>query len=165
MKLINILLFSFALMSGCSHELSSMPATSLEKISDWNLINKISNEKWHKEKIIDFFGNPDKILNEKPSYVEYLIYNDSALKIQKWSFEIKEKSQLSHVTFIPNISNRVLFTVEQVMLNWGKECQKKTDIDLKQHFLKKVYFLDCGSSRRAYLNLKGEVTSLSIKVK
>lgn len=131
-------------------------------INVWDLINKIENEKWTKNKILSYFGEPRQTYNEE---TETLIYDDKNLGYQNWAFETKKDGALISFTFIPNISNRDNFTYDKIIEKWGKDCKKKIETDLTQHFIRKIYSLDCDKNRHASLNRYNEVMSLYVEIK
>lgn len=162
-----ICLIIIALMAiSCSHinvDKNSQDVTV--KNQDWILIEKIETERWNKDKIISFLGVPNKVYNDDKKSIQYLIYNDTNTGYQEWSFGVQKSGSLNYITFIPNISNEDNFTTEKIIKIWGKSCNKKTEMDLTQHFIKKIYYIDCGHGHRAYLDNHNEVTSLSIELK
>jgi hypothetical protein len=164
-KIISFLVVLF-LASSCSQVVPQ--AKSQKDISaktNWELVKDIEKERWNKIKLLNYFGNPKEILTDSKNKLSYLIYEDKEVKLQNWSFGIDANDELVSFTFIPNINNENNFTIDEIKKNWSSECIKKTQTDLSQHFIKKIYYLDCGTNRRSYLSNHDEVKSLSIKLK
>ncbi len=156
----------FLCLIGCSkNQISSnpIPRAKVDQLN-WELIDQIEAEKWNKEKLLRFFGQPNEIINEKNNANKYLIYDDPNSGHQRWSFEINKNLDLTHITFIPDFSNGENFTEKKINEKWGSSCKRKKDIDKTQHFIKYIYYLDCGEIHRAYFNNHNEVISLSIKI-
>ena len=57
----------FLCLIGCSkNQISSnpIPRAKVDQLN-WELIDQIEAEKWNKEKLLRFFGQPNEIINEK----------------------------------------------------------------------------------------------------
>lgn len=166
MRIIIILILIFPTIFSCSFNKNSIEAEEKSSIKDeWDLISKIEKEKWNKEKIIKIFGKPGKIYNEEKDPSESLIYYDLKLDYQNWAFDIKKDGSLEGFLFIPNYSNRKNFSQEIIKSKWKEDCVKKVETDLSQHFIRKIYYLQCGEYKRVDLTNHDEVTSLSIQIK
>ena len=152
-----IILFALFLIVSCTHEKIH------ENQDEWGLINKIEIEKWNKEKIIGFLGAPDDIHEDEKQKVNFLIYNYPQSNHQKWSFEISKDGELRNITFLPNSSNRKKFSSEKLSSVWNS-CVEKKSTDNSQHYIRYIYFLECGKKHKAYKNKIGEVTSISIEL-
>jgi hypothetical protein len=131
---------------------------------DWEAIEKIESERWNKEKIISVLGTPDGIINDKQQVSDILFYNYPKSNYQQWGFEVSGSNALLSITFVPASFNRKDFTIKAVIKKWGTSCTKKKEVDSSQHFIKNIYYLDCGKKHRAYLNRYDEVTSLGISL-
>jgi hypothetical protein len=129
---------------------------------DWEAIEKIESERWSREKIISVLGIPHEIIKNKKQMSDILFYNYPQSNHQQWGFEVSGNNSLLGITFIPTSFNRKDFTIGTVTQKWGASCAKKKEVDSSQHFVKNIYYLDCGKNHRAYLNKYGEVTSLAI---
>lgn len=161
-----ILLFVISfLVAACSLEsIETNAKYKTEDNDDWSIISKIESERWNKKDLISNLGVPHKRNKEKNEMSEFLIYNYIQSNHQKWGFEIDEKGNVISITFIPNISNNENFTLEKIAQKWGASCVKKKEVDSSQHFVRNIYYLDCGKKRRAYFNRYDEVTSLAVDV-
>lgn len=155
-----LILISLVIIS-CNHTPLMQEDQNVVK-AEWDLINKIENEKWTQIKILSYFGEPQKIYKEA---TDTMIYYDKNKGYQNWAFEINKDGSLISITFIPNILNRVNFTYDEIIQKWGKECTKKIATDLTQHFIKKIYTLECEKNRHANLNRYDEIMSLYIQIK
>ncbi len=164
MKNYFILIFVICALPACTYKTLALQSPRPENVNEWELIKKISVEKMSKENLISYLGAPYSVLKDKNDSIEYFIYQDTSLNVQKWSIEFQQNGKLSRVTFFPNVSNRENFTIEKVIENWGKNCIRKKDIDKNQHFVMNIYYLDCESQRRAYLNNHDEISSLSLTI-
>ena len=131
---------------------------------DWGIIEKIESERWSREKIIGVLGNPHEIVKDKKQTLDILFYNYAQSNYQQWSFEVSKSDELLSITFVPTSFNREEFTIGTVTQKWGASCVKKKEVDSSQHFIRNIYYLDCGKKHRAYLNKYDEVTSLVIDV-
>ncbi len=131
---------------------------------DWDAIEKIESERWNREKIISVFGTPHEIIKDKQRVSDILFYNYPQSNHQQWGFEVSGSNTLLSITFVPAAFNRKDFTIETVIKKWGTSCAKKKEGDSSQHFIKNIYYLDCGKKHRAYLNRYDEVTSLGVSV-
>ncbi|MDD4975569.1 MAG: hypothetical protein PHY93_14525 [Bacteriovorax sp.] len=166
MRIIVLFILILSTIFSCSFNKNSIEAVEKSSIKDeWDLISKIEKEKWNKEKIIKIFGIPGKIYNEEKDPSESLIYYDLKLGYQNWAFDIKKDGSLEGFLFIPNFSNRKNFSQEIIKSNWKEDCVKKVETDLSQHFIRKIYYLQCGKYKRVDLTNHDEVTSLSIQIK
>lgn len=131
---------------------------------DWEAIEKMQSERWSREQIISVFGPPHEMIKDNGQKSDMLFYNYPQSNHQQWSFEFSGNNSLLNITFVPTIFNRKDFTIGIITQKWGSSCVKKKEIDSSQHFVKNIYFLDCGKNRRAYLNRYDEVTSLAINI-
>jgi hypothetical protein len=86
----------------CSkNQISNSQSSKIRKYqTSWDLIYLIETEKWNKEKLLAFFGQPNEIVDEKNSAGEYLIYDDLNSGHQRWSFGINTKQELTEITFV-----------------------------------------------------------------
>lgn len=131
---------------------------------DWEAIEKIESERWSREKIISVLGTPHEIIKDEQQVSDILFYNYPQSNHQQWGFEVSRSNTLLSITFVPASFNRKDFTIETVTQKWGTSCAKKKEVDSSQHFVRNIYYLDCGKKHRAYLNRYDEVTSLAISV-
>jgi hypothetical protein len=153
----NIIFLTF--IFGCTtHTLVSDKINKQE--NEWELLNKIKNEKWNNEKLTAVFGPPNSILREGKNNKAYWIYLDKNLDIQKWSIGFSPDGKIFSITFFPNISNRDLFTKENTKNYWGNSCLEKKEQINNKEFIDNIYFMDCGEGRRVYLNNLKEISSL-----
>ncbi|NOT77599.1 MAG: hypothetical protein HOP07_01200 [Bacteriovoracaceae bacterium] len=129
---------------------------------DWAMIEKIESEKWSREKVVSFLGEPHKVMSDKKDKFEALFYNYPRTNHQQWSFEFSKENALLNITFVPTTINREDFTISSITQKWGVICTKKKEVDTSMHFIRNIYYLDCGKNHRAYLNRYDEVTSLTI---
>jgi hypothetical protein len=154
------------LASSCSQIVSQTESQKNVSVkTNWELVKDIEKERWNKTKLLNYFGNPKETLADSKNKLGYLIYEDKEVKLQNWSFGIDSNDELVSITFIPNINNEDNFTIDEIKKNWSSECIRKTQTDLSQHFIKKIYYLECGPNRRIYLSNHDEVKSLSIELK
>lgn len=161
----NITLIFVLLIVSCSkNQVKENGSRKAMLNDDWTFIEKIESEKWNKEKLVNIFGTPSEVIEDKKKILELLVYDYPQLGHQKWGFEIDEKEKVVSITFVPNISNDENFTLEKITHKWGASCTKKKEIDSSQHFVRNIYYLDCGKNHRAYLNKYDEVTSLAINI-
>jgi hypothetical protein len=166
MKKITSFLVVLFLASSCSQIVSQTESQKNVSIkTSWELVKNIEKERWNKAKLLNYFGSPKETLIDSKNKLSYLIYEDTEVKLQNWSFGIDSNNELVSFTFIPNLNNENNFTIDEIKKNWSSECIKKTQTDLSQHFIKKIYYLECGPNRRSYLSNQDEVKSLSIKLK
>ena len=158
------LIFLFLFMS-CSK--AQVKDNQLQKIiinDDWSLINKIESEKWNKKILISNLGIPNEVIEDKKQASDLFVYDYPQVNHQKWGFEVSKDGKIFNITFIPNASTRESFTIEKIIQKWGTSCVKKKEVDSSQHFVRKIYYLECEKNRRAYLNKYNEVTSLAINI-
>jgi hypothetical protein len=159
-KLVSILIFIIA----CSkitprHEEHSQ---RINPNNDWAILNELELNTVNKEYVLNIFGTPREVFNDEKKKIEYLIYDDVQTKRQKWSLGINNIGKLTSITFIPNYTNREAFPLEILKNKWGEKCIKKKDVDISQHFIRNIYYLDCGEKYRAYLDKNDEVMNISI---
>lgn len=165
MKKIIVLTTLFCLIACSKNQISNSQSSKTRKYrASWDLIYQIETEKWNKEKLLAFFGQPNEIVDEKNSAGENLIYDDPNSGHQRWSFGINSKQELTDITFIPDTGDGENFTEKEIIEKWGKNCQRKKDIDSTQHFVRYIYHLDCNEKHRAYFNNHNEVTSIWIQL-
>ena len=165
MKKIIALITLFCLVSCSKNQISNSQFSKIREYrSSWELIYQIETEKWNKEKLLAFFGQPNEIIDDKNNAGEYLIYDDPNSGHQRWSFGINTGQELTDLTFIPNSRDGESFTEKGIIEKWGKNCKRKKDIDSTQHFIRYIYHLDCSEKHRAYFNNHNEVTSLWIQL-
>jgi hypothetical protein len=166
MRKLILLILTLATICACSFNKTSVVTEEKSSIKDeWALISKIEKEKWNKEKIIQFFGKPGKIYNKEKDPNESLIFYDLKLGYQNWAFDIKKDGNLEGFLFIPNFSNRRNFSQEIIKTKWKEACVKKVETDLSQHFIRKIYYLQCGKYKKVDLTNHDEVTSLSVRIR
>jgi hypothetical protein len=152
-------IISLLFFLGCTTHTGVSDKMNKEK-NEWELLNKIKSEKWNSERITTVFGPPNSILREGISNQEFWIYLDKNLNLQKWSIAVSSNGQIFSITFFPNISNRDLFTKENVKNYWGNTCLEKKEQINNKEFIDNIYFLDCGEGRKVYLNNLKEISSL-----
>ena len=153
------------LLSSCAKELIKNDTINvISPNGDWAIIEKIESERWTKKNIVASLGVPDEIFDHKKGIPDFLVYNYAQSNHQKWGFEIDKNEKITTITFIPSVSNNENFTLAQITQKWGAICTKKKEVDSSQHFVRNIYYLDCGKNHRAYLNRYDEVTSLAISV-
>lgn len=153
------------LLSSCAKELIKDDTKNvISPNSDWAIIEKIESERWTKNNLVTRLGVPDEIFDHKKEIPGFLVYNYAQSNHQKWGFEIDKNEKITTITFIPSVSNNENFTLAQIIQKWGAICTKKKEVDSSQHFVRNIYYLDCGKNHRAYLNRYDEVTSLAISV-
>ena len=138
---------------------------NLSMKDEWQIISTIEREKWNKDKIIQMFGKPGQVYAKEGDSIESLIYYDEKLGFQNWAFGINQDGSLSNFVFIPNYTNRNKFLPEIIKNKWKENCIKKVDTDLSQHFIRKIYHLQCGNHKRVDLTNHDEVISLYIELK
>jgi hypothetical protein len=165
MKKTIVLTTLFCLVACSKNQISNSQFSKIREYrSSWELIYQIETEKWNKEKLLAFFGQPNEIIDDKNNAGEYLIYDDPNSGHQRWSFGINTGQELTDLTFIPNSRDGESFTEKGIIEKWGKNCKRKKDIDSTQHFIRYIYHLDCSEKHRAYFNNHNEVTSLWIQL-
>ena len=118
------------------------------------MIEKIESEKWSREKIVSVLGEPHNVMTDKEQRFEILFYNYPQSSHQQWSFEVSKSNALLNITFVPTTINREDFSINSITQKWGASCTKKKEVDSSQHFIRNIYYLDCGKNHRAYLKFQ-----------
>lgn len=165
MKEKTIIFFTLFLVGSCALDLlKNRTHNSVDLNDDWAMIERIESEKWRREKVVSVLGEPHKVMSDKEDKFEALFYNYPRTSHQQWSFEFSKLNTLINITFVPTSINREDFTINSIIQKWGVTCTKKKEVDTSMHFIRNIYYLDCGKKHRAYLNRYDEVTSLTIDV-
>ena len=160
-----IILLSFFLIASCSkNKVKENQTQDVKTNNEWSLIDRIESEKWDQEKLIGSLGKPNEVIHNQKKSADLWVYDYPQPNHQKWGFEVTKDGKIFSITFIPNASTRDKFTIESISQKWGASCVKKKEVDSSQHFVRNIYYLDCGVSRRAYFNRYNEVTSVSVTI-